>query len=694
MRLVFGRFAALVGVLCAATSVAAHDAPPEKSEQAPAEAPDDASDPQGQDTQVLVRGERAPRAASGVVRDRALLGAAPQATGSELLRAIPGVFVSQHGGPGKAHQIFFRGFDAVHGQDLELWVGGAPVNEVSHIHGQGYADLHFVLPEVVRRIDALPGAYDPSQGDFAVAGTMRFSLGYEEPGVTVQGGAGSFGARRMFLAYHPAAAPAETFGAFELFRSDGFGAARASERATAVAQLLHPLGDDLTFRVLASSYAGRFGSAGVVRQDDVERGAIGRFDTYDSRQGGASTRTQWVAEILHDDGQAEFGLSPYVVVRHLTLRYNYTGYLVRPGQGDLTEQVNDALTAGLRARYRRVVELLRADDALELGVAARNDWIDQRQSYLGPPGDPAESLVDARVRATTLSGYADAELHPVSRVVVRGGLRADVASFGVEDGGRSGESQGSFVGEKLVTDVALARRLHAVGSWGRGFRSPQARSVPEGARPSFTEVRSAELGMRWEDARQRASVASYWTALSNDLVFDETVGRNEAAPATERIGLAANLESAVGWFVSGVGATATRASFRETRGRFVTGQLVPYVPQVVARADLAARPRLGTLGGETLHGHFGLGVQGLFRRPLPYGGLGRDAVITDVRLGVRTERLELTLDVRNVFDLEWNDGEFAYASSFDPTGPNTLLPARHFSAGEPANVFLSAALHL
>lgn len=688
-------FAGLAVALGAISPARAHDAPPESPEDAAPIQPD--TDEAPADTEVLVRGQRAPRAASGIVRERALLGAAPQSTGSELLRAVPGVFVSQHGGPGKAHQIFFRGFDAVHGQDLELWVGGAPVNEVSHIHGQGYADLHFVIPEVVRRIDALPGAYDPSQGDFAVAGTMRFTLGYDEPGLTLQGGAGSFGARRLFLAYHPAHAPAETFGAFELFRSDGFGASRAADRASAVAQLLHPLGDDLSFRVLASTYAGRFASAGVVRQDDVARGEIGRFDTYDARQGGTSTRTQLVTELLHDDGAAEFGLSPYVVVRHLALRYDYTGYLVRPTQGDLTEQRNDAITAGLRGRYRQVVTLLRADDAIELGVAARNDWIAQSQAYLGLPGSTPEPLVDARIRATTVSGYADAELHPMSRVVVRGGLRADAVSFGVEDGrggARPRESQGSFVGEKLVTDVAVAPRLHAVGSWGRGFRSPQARSVPDGARPPFTEVRSAELGVRWHDLRQRASLASFWTGLSNDLVFDETLGRNEAAPATERIGLAANLETSVAWLVSGFGATATRATFRETRGRFVTGQLVPYVPQVVARADLAARPRLGTFGGEVLHGHFGLGVQGLFQRPLPYGGFGRDAVITDLRIGVRTERLELLLDVRNVFDLEWNDGEFTYPSQFDPSGPVSLLPARHFSAGEPANVFLSAALHL
>ena len=98
-------------------------------------------------TTITVRGAPPPRSASEAVVDKRVLQAAPHRNASELLLTVPGVFVSQHGGEGKAHQIFFRGFDAVHGQDVELWAAGAPVNDVSNIHGQGYADLHFLIPD-------------------------------------------------------------------------------------------------------------------------------------------------------------------------------------------------------------------------------------------------------------------------------------------------------------------------------------------------------------------------------------------------------------------------------------------------------------------------------------------------------------------------------------------------------------------
>ena len=50
---------------------------------------------------------------------------------------------------GKAEQIFLRGFDVDHGTDVAINVDGMPVNMVSHAHGQGYADLHFVIPETI-----------------------------------------------------------------------------------------------------------------------------------------------------------------------------------------------------------------------------------------------------------------------------------------------------------------------------------------------------------------------------------------------------------------------------------------------------------------------------------------------------------------------------------------------------------------
>jgi len=98
----------------------------------------------------------------------------PVNNSQEILRKVPGLFIGQHAGGGKAEQIFLRGFDIDHGTDITLSVDGMPINMVSHAHGQGYSDLHFIIPETIQKIDFGKGPYYANQGDFNTAGYVSF----------------------------------------------------------------------------------------------------------------------------------------------------------------------------------------------------------------------------------------------------------------------------------------------------------------------------------------------------------------------------------------------------------------------------------------------------------------------------------------------------------------------------------------
>ena len=55
---------------------------------------------------------------------------APVNSSQEILRKVPGLFIGQHAGGGKAEQLFLRGFDIDHGTDVNITVDGLPVNMV------------------------------------------------------------------------------------------------------------------------------------------------------------------------------------------------------------------------------------------------------------------------------------------------------------------------------------------------------------------------------------------------------------------------------------------------------------------------------------------------------------------------------------------------------------------------------------
>src|SRR5262249_2707230 len=87
---------------------------------------------------------------------------------------VPGLFIGQHAGGGKAEQLFLRGFDLDHGTDINIAVDGMPVNMVSHAHGQGYADLHFLIPELIETVNFEKGCYNPEKGNLNTAGFVEF----------------------------------------------------------------------------------------------------------------------------------------------------------------------------------------------------------------------------------------------------------------------------------------------------------------------------------------------------------------------------------------------------------------------------------------------------------------------------------------------------------------------------------------
>jgi outer membrane receptor protein involved in Fe transport len=85
------------------------------------------------------------------------LRARPLLRRGEALEAVPGMVVTQHAGGGKANQYFLRGFNLDHGTDFAISLDGMPVNMRTHAHGQGYADLNILIPELVERVDYYKG---------------------------------------------------------------------------------------------------------------------------------------------------------------------------------------------------------------------------------------------------------------------------------------------------------------------------------------------------------------------------------------------------------------------------------------------------------------------------------------------------------------------------------------------------------
>ncbi len=129
----------------------------------------------------------------------------------------PGILLTNEGGEGHAEQVYMRGFDAREGQDVEFTVGGVPINESGNLHGNGYADTHFIIPELIESLRVVEGPFDPRQGNYAVAGSADYELGLEQRGLSASATAGSWGTRRVLGLFGPPGESTHTFGGAEIY---------------------------------------------------------------------------------------------------------------------------------------------------------------------------------------------------------------------------------------------------------------------------------------------------------------------------------------------------------------------------------------------------------------------------------------------------------------------------------------------
>jgi hypothetical protein len=121
----------------------------------------------------------------------------------EVLETVPGLVVSQHSGEGKANQYYLRGFNLDHGTDFSTTVAGVPVNTPTGAHAHGYADVSFLIPELVSGVQFKKGPYFADEGDFSAAGAANINYLNQLERPMVRLSAGNDGWGRIFGAASP-----------------------------------------------------------------------------------------------------------------------------------------------------------------------------------------------------------------------------------------------------------------------------------------------------------------------------------------------------------------------------------------------------------------------------------------------------------------------------------------------------------
>jgi len=488
-------------------------------------------------------------ASEGAIEDHQLE-TRPLQRPAAVLEAVPGVVVTQHSGSGKANQYFLRGFNLDHGTDFAVHVDGMPVNLPSHGHGQGYADLNFLIPELVDHIHFRKGPYYAGEGDFSAAGAAHVDLKRWQHGFDAQLTAGSFGYRRSLFTGGRDVADGHLLGALEIGRDDG--PWLNPERLRKLSGLLRLVqGTERNgYSATAMAYSSRWNSTDQIPLRAVSDGSLPRFGAVDPSDGGRTSRYSLSAQWARSSETAITRASAYVIRSRLDLFSNVTYFLNDPVNGDQFEQVDRRTVAGgdLSHGWRTPFEGRQIEHTL--GARLRHDDIGQVALFNTLARTRLATVRSDAVQQSSLGLYYQNAIPWTGWLRSQLGLRADFYRFRVasDNPANSGRTSDALLSPKLGLVFGPWSEVEYFLNYGHGFHSNDARGttitvdpatgMPANRVQPLVRARGGELGMRAAPLRgYQTSLALWRLELDSELVFVGDAGTTQANRPSRRQGL-------------------------------------------------------------------------------------------------------------------------------------------------------------
>ncbi|GJE39618.1 hypothetical protein QO016_003742 [Methylobacterium persicinum] len=614
----------------------------------------------------------------------------------EVLEEVPGLIVTQHSGEGKANQFFLRGFNLDHGTDIALFLDGMPLNMRTHAHGQGYADINFLIPELVGGVEFHKGPYFVRDGDFASAGSVRIDYLDSVPKNLALTSIGSFGYRRALSIASAPLAGGNLLVAADAQVYDGpWVVPDALRKISTVARYSQGTALD-GFSVTGMAYAARWTATNQIPERAVVSGLIDRYGTLNPTDGGDTSRFSVSGKFSATDTTGVTRASAYVVRSQLNLFNDFTYFLNDPVNGDQFHQLDQRIIGGGEALHIFQGDLFGRPMENEIGVQTRTDTI--RVGLFDTTNRQYRSgILDDRVLETSGAFYFDNRVRWTEWLRTAIGFRADgyYASVASDTPANSGRARDGIVNPKLGLTLGPWFDTELFVNYGGGFHSNDVRGVTATVDPAsalFTTTRAPflvpstgyEVGLRNRSiAGLETSVALFRLDFASENLFQGDTGTTEPSRPTRRFGVEWTNRYAVTPFLSLEGdLTITNARFSDADP---VGNRVPEAPTTIASAGITFGEPLGWFGSLRFR-YFG-------PRPLIEDNSirSRPTALLNGRVGYAFENgVSVSLDILNLTNSKSDQITYAYVSRL-PGEPAEGLIDRVFHPVEPTAVRLTVA---
>ncbi|RBQ08932.1 TonB-dependent receptor [Pedobacter miscanthi] len=608
----------------------------------------------------------------------------PVNSAQELLRKVPGLFIGQHAGGGKAEQLFLRGFDLDHGTDINISVDGMPVNMVSHAHGQGYADLHFLIPELVEKIDFDKGPYHADKGNLATAGYVAFQTRdrLENSSLNLEGGRfNTFKGLGMINLVNDSRQSAYLAGSY--IKTDGpFEASQDFKRLNLMGKYTRSFANLDRLSLSAMHFSSSWLASGQIPQRAVDEGLIGRFGAIDPNEGGKTSRTNVNLQYDHAVNETTNLKSSAFYSRYdFELYSNFTFFLNDPVNGDQIRQKEGRNIFGFQSVLDKKYSSGGADLGLQFGAGVGGDVVnDIELSHTLGRSATLEQIQFGNVSEWNPYAFINSEIE-LGKLLINPAIRLDYFSFAYTDhlkGNLRRSTAKATLSPKLNFLYNQNKNLQFFLKLGKGFHSNDSRVViAQTTSDILPAAYGADLDVSWKPAPRLILNAALWYLyLQQEFVYVGDEGVIEPSGRTSRKGVDFGVRYQLNnWLFLNGDITYNHGRALDEPGG---ANYIPLAPPFTFTGGLSIKD-LGRFSGSIKSRY-------LASRPANEDNsiIAKGYFITDANIHYTWKRFTLGIITENIFNRAWNETQFATESRL--SGESQPTEEIHFTPGTPFNI--------
>jgi hypothetical protein len=603
----------------------------------------------------------------------------------EILRSVPGLFIGQHAGGGKAEQLFIRGFDVDHGTDVSIAVDGIPVNMPSHAHGQGYADLHFVIPEFISNVSFNKGPYFADKGNFATAGFVEFKTKDFLESNFVKIEAGQFNTLRGVLGINllkndKSINNQSLFLGTEAYFTDGyFEHPQDFNRFNMMVKYHGQINENNSLTAYFSGLSSKWNASGQIPDRAVEDGTIGWFGAIDPNEGGKTSRYNFNADLksyLKNGGKLthQFFYSKY----QFELYSNFTFFLNDPINGDQIRQKEDRNLYGLNSTYEKSIRLFGFKSETSIGIQLRYDDVNNLElSRTKNRSIITEALKLGNVDEVNVGGFWSQKIYLNEKLDLTPSIRFDYFDNQYEDKllYQKLKSNSNILSPKLNLNYRVSDKVQLYSYFGKGFHSNDTRvAVLQNGKKVLPPALGTDLGGIFKIGQKLILQSAFWYLwLDQEFVYvgDEAVV--EEGGKTQRMGIdvTARYEIYQNWFAD-FNLSVAKPKYLNVSS---AENAIPLAPKVVSTGGITYRKEIG-FNGSIRYRYMG-------DRPANEDNsvVAKGYLVWDGTFNYTAKKWEVGLSVQNIFNKKWKETQFDTESRLY----HESLPVSeiHFTPGTP-----------